>query len=51
MRSAKAVVAENLARRGTTGTMAAQRSHTVTSLKRWSILNKELPRGFISTSV
>ncbi|KAJ5161082.1 Protein of unknown function DUF2410 [Penicillium capsulatum] len=49
MQSAKAVVSENLARHGTTGTsmsygtMTAQRSHTVTFLKRWSILNKELP--------
>lgn len=49
MRSAKAVVSERLARLGnTTSSMStsAPRSHTVTSLKRWSVLNKELPRVF-----
>lgn len=52
MRSAKAVVSENLARLGTstmsyhTGAahVANRPPHTITSLRRWSIVNKELPR-------
>jgi hypothetical protein len=46
MRSAKAVVSERLARLRLTSSMSTSvpRSHTVTSLKRWSVLNKELPR-------
>ncbi|KAJ5115868.1 hypothetical protein N7456_000216 [Penicillium angulare] len=52
MRSAKAVVSENFARYGrggasmpyTTATAPSQsRQHTLTSLKRWSVANKELP--------
>lgn len=54
MRSAKAVVSEKLARFGQPAsimshtTMAAQRppAHTLTSLKRWSVVNKELPCGY-----
>lgn len=40
MRSAKAVVAEN-PERYNMSQFSSQ--HTLTSLKRWSILNKELP--------
>ncbi|KAJ6040569.1 hypothetical protein N7444_009474 [Penicillium canescens] len=51
MRSAKAVVSEKLARLGapnmshstTSGMHASNRPHTITSLRRWSIVNKELP--------
>ncbi|KAJ5780571.1 hypothetical protein N7457_005731 [Penicillium paradoxum] len=53
MRSAKAVVSENLARFGSSapnmshtgsGIHASHRPpHTITSLRRWSIVNKELP--------
>lgn len=50
MRSAKAVVSEKLARLGassmsyTSGAHVANRPpHTITSLRRWSIVNKELP--------
>lgn len=51
MRSAKAVVSENLARYGKAGpnmsynTMSGSQSHqhTLTSLKRWSVANTELP--------
>ncbi|KAJ5692470.1 hypothetical protein N7462_001893 [Penicillium macrosclerotiorum] len=52
MRSAKAVISEKLARRSPTafkmspGTMIANNRsplHTLTSLKRWSIANKDLP--------
>ncbi|KAJ5766945.1 uncharacterized protein N7511_004561 [Penicillium nucicola] len=50
MRSAKAVVSEKLARLGastmahsTSGIHANNRPHTITSLRRWSIVNKELP--------
>ncbi|EKV19203.1 hypothetical protein PDIG_03630 [Penicillium digitatum PHI26] len=48
MRSAKAVVSEKLARFGSanmpysTGS-GIHRPHTITSLRRWSIVNKELP--------
>lgn len=52
MRSAKAVVSEKLARLGApnmsyhTGAahVANRPPHTITSLRRWSIVNKELPR-------
>ncbi|KAJ5594198.1 uncharacterized protein N7459_000406 [Penicillium hispanicum] len=45
MRSAKAVVSENLARYNMSHGMNMQRPppHTITSLKRWSVLNKDLP--------
>ncbi|KAJ5918094.1 hypothetical protein N7454_010469 [Penicillium verhagenii] len=47
MRSAKAVVSENLARYGKTGPNmsygGSQSAHTLTSLKRWSVANAELP--------
>ena len=50
MRSAKAVVSEKLARLGASsmsyhgGAHVANRPpHTITSLRRWSIVNKELP--------
>ncbi|KAJ5668167.1 uncharacterized protein N7477_006737 [Penicillium maclennaniae] len=46
MRSAKAVISERLAQLGnTTSSMTANapRAYTTTSLKRWSVLNKELP--------
>ncbi|KAJ5422037.1 Protein of unknown function DUF2410 [Penicillium cf. griseofulvum] len=48
MRSAKAVVSERLARFGSTANMSytgsgTHRPHTITSLRRWSIVNKELP--------
>lgn len=53
MRSAKGVVSEKLARLGhpvssmSHTTVATHRPppRTVTSLKRWSVLNKELPGG------
>jgi hypothetical protein len=51
MRSAKAVISEKLVRLGTStaamsyGTATSQRgpSHTLTSLKRWSVATKDLP--------
>ena len=54
MRSAKAVVSEKIARLGapnmshmshstTSGMHVSNRPHTITSLRRWSVVNKELP--------
>lgn len=51
MRSAKAVISENLARLGSPtlkmsyNTMTSERgpSHTLTSLKRWSVATRDLP--------
>lgn len=46
MRSAKAVVSEKLARLGSPNmsySAGGIRPHTITSLRRWSVVNKELP--------
>jgi hypothetical protein len=46
MRSAKAVVSEKLARLGSPNMSYGAggiRPHTITSLRRWSVVNKELP--------